>query len=562
MKFIIDCVYLLAAVAITPTVVYRMVRYGRYRAGWSNRFGRITRKDPALKKCIWLHAVSLGEVNAAKTLVKELENRFSNFEIVISTTTDTGFARAAAVFGANYKVFYFPLDFSCIMRRAFHGIQPAICLLMELEVWPNFVLIADQLNTPVIVVNGRMSDKSFSRYKKIKPFAKEIFRKLSLVLAQTDEYAQRFIEIGCPPKKVFVTGSLKYDTAQITDKVEGADTLAEQLFGKIENRKSKIENPLWVAGATGNDEEQILLDVYKNLREQFSNLRLAIVPRKPERFNEVADLIMQSGFGLIRYSEIKGEATEHTEKKIINHKSSIINSEDLAGLKQSLSWRYPFGDAPLLPAKRSVTQFTHRNDEFAKRDYSMALGRMPKIVLQTQQVDGLSLGTAAHLVISQLDLNQPITEEAIKRVIHKLVTDGAIAESVASLVDADSIMKFFESDLGQNALDKNNKSFREWPFTFAIPASQWLESETHNAIRNTHDVIIVQGIIDLLIKTPNGLLVIDFKNVDVPADQLSRRTALYRRQLDIYAEAAEAITGEKVKGKWLYFLKPACAIQV
>jgi 3-deoxy-D-manno-octulosonic-acid transferase len=320
MKFIIDCVYLLAAFAITPTVVYRMVRYGRYRAGWSNRFGKITRKDPALKKCIWLHAVSLGEVNAAKTLVEELENRFSNFEIVISTTTDTGFARAAAVFGANYKVFYFPLDLSFTMRRAFLGIQPAICLLMELEVWPNFVLIADQLNTPVVVVNGRMSDKSFSKYKKIKPFAKEIFRKLSLTLAQTDEYAQRFIEIGCHPKKVFVTGSLKYDTAQITDKIEGANKLAAQL--NIGDEK------LWVAGATGNDEEQILLDVYKNLKEQFSDLRLAIIPRKPERFDEVAELIKQTGFDLIRYSDIKSEGQQSS---IVNHQSSIVILGDTMG---------------------------------------------------------------------------------------------------------------------------------------------------------------------------------------------------------------------------------------
>jgi 3-deoxy-D-manno-octulosonic-acid transferase len=325
MKFIIDCVYLLAAFAIIPTVVYRMVRYGRYRAGWSNRFGKIARKDPALKKCIWLHAVSLGEVNAAKTLVEELENRFSDFEIVISTTTDTGFARATAVFGANYKVFYFPLDFSCMMRRAFHGIQPAICILMELEVWPNFVLIADQLNTPVIVVNGRLTDRSFSKYKKIKPFAKEIFRKLSLILAQTDEYAQRFIEIGCQSRRVFVTGSLKYDTAQITDKVDGADTLAEQLFGKIENRKSKIENVLWVAGATGPGEEEIILDVYKQLTQQkrFSNLRLAIIPRKPERFDEVAQLIEQSGFNLIRYSQIKNNTTE---KSNIERRLSAIAS--------------------------------------------------------------------------------------------------------------------------------------------------------------------------------------------------------------------------------------------
>jgi 3-deoxy-D-manno-octulosonic-acid transferase len=311
MKFIIDFVYLLAALAITPTVVYRMVRFKRYRTGWANRFGNIARKDPAINKCIWLHAVSLGEVNAARTLVKELENKFPAFEIVISTTTDTGYARATAVFGDNHKVFYFPFDFSFTMRRAFFGIQPTLCLLMELEVWPNFVLIADRLNTPVVVVNGRMTDRSFSRYKKIRPLAKEIFRKLALVLAQTNEYAQRFIEIGCPAQKVIITGSLKYDTAQISDKVEGANELAKQLnFNSNEK--------LWVAGATGPGEEQIILDVYKDLKEQFSDLRLAIVPRKPERFDEVAQLIRQNGFGLIRYSQIKNHVTE---------KSSIENQE-------------------------------------------------------------------------------------------------------------------------------------------------------------------------------------------------------------------------------------------
>ncbi|MFA5251924.1 MAG: 3-deoxy-D-manno-octulosonic acid transferase [Phycisphaerae bacterium] len=297
-----------------------MVRYGRYRAGWANRFGKIARKDPALKKCIWLHAVSLGEVNAAKTLVEELKKRFTGLEIVISTTTDTGYARAAAVFGANHKVFYFPLDFSCTMRRAFVGIQPAICLLMELEVWPNFVLIADQTHTPVVVVNGRITDRSSSKYKKIKLLAKEMFRRLSLTLVQTDEYARRFIEIGCPPQKVIVTGSLKYDTAQITDKVEGADILAEQL--NLRTKNSELKTKLWVAGATGPDEEQIILDVYKNLKEQFSSLRLVIVPRKPERFNEVAALIKERGFDLIRYSEIKNDSSK---SKIENSKLKIEN---------------------------------------------------------------------------------------------------------------------------------------------------------------------------------------------------------------------------------------------
>ena len=303
MRIILDLVYLLAGAAYSPVVVYRAVRHKRYRTGWDQRFGKITRRSPT-KKCIWLHAVSVGEVNAAKTIVKELKNKFGDFEIVISTTTDTGFARATNLFSENHQVFFFPFDFSWIMRRAFSNIRPAICLLMELEVWPNFVHIAQQSNVPVIVVNGRMSNKSFSRYKRIKPIAKKFFSKISLILAQTEQYAQRFIELGCPDEKVIVTGSLKYDTAQITDKVEGADVLAAQL--NINDER------LWVAGATGNDEEKILLDVYQNLKQQnrFSNLRLAIVPRKPERFDEVAQLIEHRGFPLIRYSQIKNNTAQ------------------------------------------------------------------------------------------------------------------------------------------------------------------------------------------------------------------------------------------------------------
>jgi len=303
MKIIIDCVYLLAVVAISPVVVYRVIRHKRYRTGWPQRFGNIARKYPA-KKCIWLHAVSVGEVNAAKTLVEGLEKRFGDFQIVISTTTDTGFARANTLFGAKHTVIYFPFDFSWIMKRAFRNIQPSICLLMELEVWPNLVQIAQRLGVPVVVINGRMSDKSFSGYKKIKPIAKKIFQNVSLVLAQTDEYAQRFRGIGVPDERVVVTGSLKYDTAQITDRIDGADALAAQL--NIGNER------LWVAGGTGPGEEKIILDVYTDLIQtgQFSDLRLVIVPRKPERFDEVAQLIADAGSDFVRYSSIKnGDAS-------------------------------------------------------------------------------------------------------------------------------------------------------------------------------------------------------------------------------------------------------------
>ena len=311
MKFILDILYLLVGLAYSPVVIYRAVRHNRYRTGWDQRFGKISRLNPD-KKCIWLHAVSMGEVNAAKSIIKELQTRFGDFEIVISTTTDTGFARATKLFGADHQVFYFPFDFSWVIRRAFKRIRPAICLLMELEVWPNFVSMAQRLSIPVVVVNGRISDRSFPKYKRVKALIRPIFRKVTLILAQTEEYARRFKEIGAIPENVVVTSSLKYDTAQITDKVDGADTLAEQLFVKISNLKSQISNRLWVAGGTGPGEEKILLDVYKNIKQQdeFSDLRLVIVPRKPERFDEVADLIKQAGFELTRYSRLKNKPEE------------------------------------------------------------------------------------------------------------------------------------------------------------------------------------------------------------------------------------------------------------
>lgn len=298
MKFVLDLLYLLAAVAYSPVVIYRVFRHNRYRTGWAERFGRITRRNPD-KKCIWLHAVSVGEVNAAKTIIEEIEKRFSDFEIVVSTTTDTGFARASSLLGGNHHVFYFPFDFSWVMRRAFGNIRPAVCLLMELEVWPNFVATAHRASVPVVVVNGRISDKSFAGYKRVRLFAKTVFSRIAVILAQTEEYAQRFRQIGAVAKNVVVTGSLKYDTAQIVDNVAGSEALAEQL-GIGGDR-------LWVVGATGPGEEKMILDVYSLLvkQDRFADLRLVIVPRKPERFDEVARMIEDAGFEFLRYSSIK-----------------------------------------------------------------------------------------------------------------------------------------------------------------------------------------------------------------------------------------------------------------
>ena len=296
---------------------------------------------------------------------------------------------------------------------------------------------------------------------------------------------------------------------------------------------------------------------------------------------------------------VKFSAAIHPSK--LKTQNSTLKTQvvkyDLAGLKRSLDWQYPFGNAPVLPAKRTVTQWTHRNDEFAKIDYSLAFDRKPKAVFATKQIDGRSVGTATHLVMSKLDLAKSVTTDAINRLIEKLVKDGAIIQEIASQINAESITKFFKSKLGQTVLNKDNTVLREWPFTFAVPASQW-KSDNLGEIpaigrglafggRNTtlrqgyagqaqyppfgevspsadeiRDTIIVQGIIDLLVKTPEGLVVIDFKTDDVSAESALKRAAIYRQQLDLYAQAASIILNQKTGSKWLYFLRPGCEVEV
>jgi len=364
-----------------------MIRQKRYRTGWANRLGKITRRAPT-KKSIWLHAVSVGEVNATRTIVKELKDRFPENEIVISTTTDTGFARASALYAAEHSVFYFPLDFSWIVRRAFRQIRPAICLLMELEVWPNFVETACGLDVPVVVINARITRRSCYRYGRIKSIARRIFEKVTLILAQTEEYARRFIQIGAAAERVIVTGSLKYDTAQISDTVEGADALAKQLNIDRTDR-------VWVAGGTGNDEEKILLDVYRELkrRQDCKDLRLVIVPRKPERFDEVARLIADAGFDYVRYSKIKGTA------QTVPDKPPIILGDTMGDLRKFYSL------ATIVFVGRSLVPMGGSDMIEAA-----ALGKPtifgPHTFNFTQTVDALLEGNGAILVKDKQDLLQ------------------------------------------------------------------------------------------------------------------------------------------------------------
>jgi len=295
MGLILDGLYLATGLILTPQILYRMAFYRRYRTGWSERLGLIRPRGTS-GPCVWLHAVSLGEVNASRTIISALRQARSDLHITISSTTDTGYARAKALFSEQCQVIHMPLDISCFIRQAFERIRPTICILMELEVWPHMVKEAASRHIPVVVVNGRISDRSYRKYLLARPLLRTTFQRLHLALVQTELYAQRFRALGC--KEVIVTGLLKFDTALLDQQIDGSGQLQDQL--------NLTGSRLWVAGGTGDGEEVLVLEAYRQLKAdtRMADLRLAIVPRRPERFQQVADLIRKAGLPLVRYSQV------------------------------------------------------------------------------------------------------------------------------------------------------------------------------------------------------------------------------------------------------------------
>lgn len=294
MRRVVDGCYLLAAGALAPIVVYRACRTGKYRTDWRERRGFLPDLAPSQRR-VWVHAVSVGEVNAARGVIDVWRKQDPQTEFVISTTTDTGLARARQIF-PGMRVVRYPLDFSWFVARALDRIKPNLIVLVELELWYQFVTMAAERKIPVAVINGRLSARSVQRFRWVRPIVRRMFECLAWVGAQDEVYAERFRYMGVPAERVSVTGSVKWDGAEVADTIPGSDALARAMG-------VRCDQPVWVAGSTGPGEEAIILDAFQRLRERHPGLQLVIVPRKPERFDEVADLIRKAGFACVRRSE-------------------------------------------------------------------------------------------------------------------------------------------------------------------------------------------------------------------------------------------------------------------
>lgn len=274
---------------LLPRFLIDAFRHGKYVAGFRERLGNVAvnAKPPV----IWIHCVSVGETQAARPLVLRLKEILPGQQIVVSTTTLTGQTLAKQIFKtAVAQVFYFPFDWRRVVRRTLRTIQPAAVLIMETEIWPGFLRECENQNIPVAILNGRLSERSFRRYRLVRKFLKRVLRGVSLAIMQTEGDAERLKRLGMPSDKIHVAGSLKFDAGTLP--VNNA--VAEELRARFELKR---ERPLILAASTHAPEEKILLEAFKVLvSESCPEARLLIAPRHPERFGEVAALIASSGF--------------------------------------------------------------------------------------------------------------------------------------------------------------------------------------------------------------------------------------------------------------------------
>lgn len=303
--YLLNIVYLVIMAAASPWLIYSAIRKGKYRQGFGEKFLGQAPQRHGHATCVWLHAVSVGEVKLLVPLVRELRAARPDWECVISTTTRTGHSLAAMQFPNNVS-FYCPLDFTWAVKRAMRRVRPDMLILSELELWPNLIRLARRQGAQVAVVNGRMSDKSFPGYRRVRPLIRWLLGHIRLIACQNEQYAARFRELGAASAAVCVTGSIKFDDTQ-TDR----DNAASKTLREVAHIAD--EDTVFLAGSTHAGEEEAALETYVKLRRQHPQLRLIVVPRHPERFGEVGRLLDASGVNWQRRSQLKDSAATDGE---------------------------------------------------------------------------------------------------------------------------------------------------------------------------------------------------------------------------------------------------------
>jgi 3-deoxy-D-manno-octulosonic-acid transferase len=309
---------------LLPRFAIDALRHGKYVEGFWERLGSIKPVKSNGRPLIWVHCVSVGETQAARPLIKQIKAQYPNHEIVVSTITATGQSLAQEFFKKDVeRVFYFPFDWGWTTRRSLNALNPTAVLLMETEIWPGFLRQCKRQSVPVAIVNGRLSDQSFRRYRLIKGFMKRVLAFVDVAIMQTEADAERLTALGMDRERTFVAGNLKFDA--------GALTTVKPAINKLSGRFSFAEGPVILAASTHSPEERILLETFRLVLEKASPPpRLVIAPRHPERFAEVARLIESSGFRWARRSNTAADSDHQAEVILVDSIGELQSLYSLA----------------------------------------------------------------------------------------------------------------------------------------------------------------------------------------------------------------------------------------
>ena len=293
-RFIYSVVFYL----ITPVIILRLFIRGlaapNYRKRWGQRFGFFTPSESS-KETIWLHAVSVGETLAAVPLVKALQEKYPERRLLITCMTPTGSERITAAFGDSVDHSYAPYDTPGAVARFLQRVQPKMLIIMETELWPNTVAACYKRQIPVILANGRLSEKSARGYARVSKLSGPMVAQLTAVAAQHGDDGGRFTALGLPAEKLHITGNIKFDLELNAQIRQSAEALRQQWGGAH-------QRPILLAASTHRGEDEIILQAFNLIKQSVNNALLVLVPRHPERFNQVGDLCLDTGYSLARRS--------------------------------------------------------------------------------------------------------------------------------------------------------------------------------------------------------------------------------------------------------------------
>ena len=301
MRILYNILFTIFFVLSSPYYFTRMRRRGNWLNGFGERFGKFTnvfKQSITNRHVLWLHAVSVGEVNICTQLIRALEPRMPNLKIVVSTTTTTGMARLKERLPTHISKIYYPIDRRKYVSRALMSVYPEAIVLIEAEIWPNFLWRASDLGIPVFLVNARLSQRSYRGYHRLASLFHPLFASFAGVGAQTEADAARLRELGCRPEAVGIVGSLKFDAAHLdTHRALDVAAMLRQI-GVAPGAR------ILLGGSTHEGEEAILAETFQRLRKQFPDLFLVVVPRHFERSRDVATALRERGVKFIYRSEV------------------------------------------------------------------------------------------------------------------------------------------------------------------------------------------------------------------------------------------------------------------